>query len=233
MAGEDGTLQSVLEAKRVPYTALELAHGHALFSKYPPMKVLLMTLQNAPPGLDYERDKKFSKSFKQMIASCLVKDPNKHPSARKLLKHSFFKQVISNEFVVRKLLDGLVAIDLELAHGHAPFSKYPPMKEEDMLVQKKMSDEQKEEMSQNEYKRGISSWNFDLADLKAQASLDDELVSDKDQPGNLNSVNGTGAGERELSYQPDGEGSAPIVNTTASSSWYVNFSLITPFSYNI
>lgn len=25
------------------------------------MQVLLMTLQNAPPGLDYERDKRFSK----------------------------------------------------------------------------------------------------------------------------------------------------------------------------
>ncbi|TYH66228.1 hypothetical protein E1A91_D06G101200v1 [Gossypium mustelinum] len=43
-------------------TALELAHGHAPFSKHPPMKVLLMTLQNAPPGLDYERDKRFSKT---------------------------------------------------------------------------------------------------------------------------------------------------------------------------
>jgi serine/threonine protein kinase len=68
-------------------TALELAHGNAPFSKYPPMKVcatyvitrrlqvppqhfnmfyqlyqvLLMTLQNAPPGLDLERDKKFSR----------------------------------------------------------------------------------------------------------------------------------------------------------------------------
>ncbi|GJU29226.1 serine/threonine-protein kinase OSR1-like protein isoform X1 [Tanacetum coccineum] len=191
-------------------TALELAHGHAPFSKYPPMKVLLMTLQNAPPGLDYERDKKFSKSFKQMIASCLVKDPNKRPSARKLLKHSFFKQAKSNEFIVRKLLDGLPAIG----------DRLQLLKEEDMLVQKKMPDGQKEEMSQNEYKRGISSWNFDLADLKAQASLiqDEESVSDKDQPGNLNSVDGTGAGERELSHQPDGEGSAPIVNTTASSS---------------
>ncbi|XWS46537.1 hypothetical protein CRYUN_Cryun14cG0076200 [Craigia yunnanensis] len=66
-------------------SALELAHGHAPFSKYPPMKVLLMTLQNAPPGLDYERDRKFSKSFKQMIASCLVKDPTKRPSVSKSL----------------------------------------------------------------------------------------------------------------------------------------------------
>lgn len=42
-------------------TALELAHGHAPFSKYPPVKVLLMTIRDAPPGLDYDRDKKFSK----------------------------------------------------------------------------------------------------------------------------------------------------------------------------
>ncbi|GKF09757.1 hypothetical protein Tco_0043981, partial [Tanacetum coccineum] len=35
--------------------------AYAPFSKYPPMKVLLMTLQNAPRGLDYEGDKKFLK----------------------------------------------------------------------------------------------------------------------------------------------------------------------------
>ncbi|CDP12520.1 unnamed protein product [Coffea canephora] len=46
-------------------TTLELAHGHAPFSKYPPMKVPLMTIQNAPPGLDYDRDKKFSKASHQ------------------------------------------------------------------------------------------------------------------------------------------------------------------------
>jgi len=42
-----------------------------------------------------------------MIASCLVKDPSKRPSAKKLLKHSFFKQARSSDYIARKLLDGL------------------------------------------------------------------------------------------------------------------------------
>ncbi|GFZ16373.1 protein kinase superfamily protein [Actinidia rufa] len=88
-------------------TALELAHGHAPFSKYPPMKVLLMTIQNAPPGLDYDRDKKFSKSFKEMVAICLVKDQTKRPTAEKLLKHSFFKNAKPPELSVKKLFADL------------------------------------------------------------------------------------------------------------------------------
>ncbi|XP_010539558.1 PREDICTED: serine/threonine-protein kinase BLUS1-like isoform X2 [Tarenaya hassleriana] len=144
-------------------TALELAHGHAPFSKYPPMKVLLMTLQSAPPGLDYERDRKFSRSFKQMIASCLVKDPTKRPTAKKLLKHSFFKQARSSDYIARKVLEGLP----DLVDRVQAIKR----KEEDMLAQKKMPDGEKEELSQNEYKRGISGWNFNLEDMKAQASL--------------------------------------------------------------
>ncbi|VVA30292.1 PREDICTED: serine/threonine-kinase [Prunus dulcis] len=160
-------------------TALELAHGHAPFSKYPPMKVLLMTLQNAPPGLDYERDRKFSKSFKQMIASCLVKDPSKRPSAKKLLKHSFFKQARSNDYIARTLLEGLPALGDRI--------KELKRKEEYMLAQKKMPDGQKEELSQNEYKRGISGWNFNLDDMKAQASL----IQDADEPVPDNILMGT------------------------------------------
>ncbi|KAI3463498.1 hypothetical protein Pfo_020161 [Paulownia fortunei] len=155
-------------------TALELAHGHAPFSKYPPMKVLLITLQNAPPGLDYERDKKFSKSFKQMIASCLVKDPSKRPSAKLLLRHPFFKQARSNDYIARTLLEGLPALGDRL--------QALKRQEEDMLAQKKMPDGEKEEISQNEYNRGISGWNFNLEDMRAQASLiqDDDAISEKD-----------------------------------------------------
>ena len=52
----------------------------------------------------------FLQSFKQMIASCLVKDPSKRPSAHKLLKHTFFKQARSNDYIVRTLLEGLPAL---------------------------------------------------------------------------------------------------------------------------
>ncbi|KAK4436742.1 Serine/threonine-protein kinase fray2 [Sesamum alatum] len=181
-------------------TALELAHGHAPFSKYPPMKVLLMTLQNAPPGLDYERDKKFSKSFKQMIASCLVKDPLKRPSAKKLLKHSFFKQARSNDYIGRTLLEGLPALGDRL--------QALKRKEEDLLAQKKMPDGQKEEISQNEYKRGISGWNFDLEDMKAQASLipDDDSIAEKEED----------LQTKQLQYQPSFSGNSKALHHQSS-----------------
>ncbi|GFP99724.1 serine/threonine-protein kinase fray2 [Phtheirospermum japonicum] len=152
-------------------TALELAHGHAPFSKYPPMKVLLMTLQNAPPGLDYERDKRFSKSFKEMVAACLVKDPKKRPTSEKLLKHAFFKHARSNEYLDRTILNGLSPLGERFRMLKA--------KEADMLVQNKASYEDKEQLSQQEYIRGVSAWNFNLEDLKNEAAhIQDDLMSE-------------------------------------------------------
>ncbi|XP_024029503.1 serine/threonine-protein kinase BLUS1 isoform X2 [Morus notabilis] len=150
-------------------TALELAHGHAPFSKYPPMKVLLMTLQNAPPGLDYERDKRFSKSFKELVAACLVKDPKKRPTSEKLLKHHFFKHVRPPEYLARTILEGLAPLGDRFRMLKA--------KEADLLVQNKALYGDKEQLSQQEYIRGISAWNFNLEDLKNQAALiqDDEM----------------------------------------------------------
>ncbi|KAF0916157.1 hypothetical protein E2562_000753 [Oryza meyeriana var. granulata] len=151
-------------------TALELAHGHAPFSKYPPMKVLLMTLQNAPPGLDYDRDKKFSKSFKEMVAMCLVKDQTKRPTAEKLLKHSFFKNAKPPELTVKSILTDLPPLWDRV--------KALQLKDAAQLALKKMPSSEQEALSMSEYQRGVSAWNFDIEDLKAQASL----IHDDDPP---------------------------------------------------
>ncbi|XP_074317606.1 serine/threonine-protein kinase BLUS1-like [Silene latifolia] len=157
-------------------TALELAHGHAPFSKYPPMKVLLMTIQNAPPGLDYDRDKKFSKAFKEMVAMCLVKDQSKRPTAEKLLKHSFFKYAKPPELSVKKLYADLPPLWDRV--------KAVQLKDAAQLALKRMPTGEEEAISQSEYKRGVSAWNFDIEDLKAQASLvhdeDDDFIGIKE-----------------------------------------------------
>jgi serine/threonine-protein kinase OSR1/STK39 len=72
-------------------TALELAHGHAPFSKYPPMKVLLMTLQNAPPGLDLERDKKILQVFQRNDSNVSSEGPIKATECREASETFFFQ----------------------------------------------------------------------------------------------------------------------------------------------
>ncbi|GAB4820270.1 hypothetical protein N2152v2_007316 [Parachlorella kessleri] len=141
-------------------TLLELAHGHAPFARLPPMKVLLMTIQNPPPTLESDNSKKhFSKAMRELVAKCLVKDPTKRPTAAQLLDNKFFKTAHDSLYLQKHLLAGLPSVPERvqmMRQGQA--SRTQEQDNKDILA------------SQQEYRKGVSSWNFDVQALKAAAA---------------------------------------------------------------
>lgn len=89
-------------------TALELAQGRAPNSKLNPVKVLMRTMQDEPPQLDRTGGAhKYSKLMDDFVRQCLQKDPEKRPTADKLLSHGFFKQAKSPKYLISAILLGL------------------------------------------------------------------------------------------------------------------------------
>nr|GEZ90247.1 serine/threonine-protein kinase BLUS1-like [Tanacetum cinerariifolium] len=101
-----------------------------------------------------------------MVATCLVKDPKKRPTSEKLMKHPFFKQAKTADYLERTIINGLSPLGDRFRMLKA--------KEADLLLQNKELYEN-EHLSQQEYIRGISAWNFNLEDLKSQAALINDL----------------------------------------------------------
>ncbi|GIL43351.1 hypothetical protein Vafri_1106 [Volvox africanus] len=142
-------------------TLLEMCHGHAPFAKFPPMKVLLMTLQNPAPTLEDKGQKHFSKALKDLVTRCLQKEKDKRPSAAQLLEHKFFKIAKDAKYLKDNLVGGL-----------PPLSDRVNRIRTGMAATNKQDNDRNLEKSQEEYRKGVSSWNFDLAALKAQAALE-------------------------------------------------------------
>ncbi|BGP17810.1 hypothetical protein JCM10213_001689 [Rhodosporidiobolus nylandii] len=93
-------------------TALELASGRAPNSLYPPAKALSKTILDEPPQLDREGGRyKYSKAMADMIQSCLQKDPQKRPTAEKLLQHPFFKTAKKKGFLIGAILEDLPPLE--------------------------------------------------------------------------------------------------------------------------
>jgi hypothetical protein len=87
-------------------TAMELAYGRAPYARLHPMKVMVKTIQEDPPTCELYNDNSymFSSNFKEMIAKCLRKDPQRRPNVTKLLKHKFFKQSKDKNYLVQKII---------------------------------------------------------------------------------------------------------------------------------
>jgi len=104
-------------------TALELAKGYAPYAHYPPMKVLLLTMQQDPPSLkSYPDDKSvdgepFSRGFREIVRLCLQKDPKKRPNCSYLLNHKYFQKRGKDALVAELLcrLESIGASEVETA----------------------------------------------------------------------------------------------------------------------
>jgi len=157
-------------------TALELATGHAPFAKYPPIKVLMLTLQNEPPTLDRDQaSHKFSKTFKEMIDSCLIKDPSKRPTSEKLLQHPFFKQAKKKSYLVTTIL-----------HNVPPLTQITHIKNIKKSPQPKVSHE-----------KGIS-WDFDN-----DSNISNEIQKDESTPNSVESVSEIVSNVSSKNVSPD------------------------------
>ncbi|KAL5495676.1 hypothetical protein ACEPAI_1139 [Sanghuangporus weigelae] len=89
-------------------TAIELTQGRAPRSREAPARVLLKTVQDAPPEFARESGQyKFSKAFKEIVESCLLKDPARRPTAAELLETSFFKSAKRKQYLVNTILKDL------------------------------------------------------------------------------------------------------------------------------
>ena len=69
-------------------TAMEMVNGEPPNASTHPMKVLFLIPKAPAPRLEGSG---YSREFKEFVAACLVKDPDRRPTANELLQHRFIR----------------------------------------------------------------------------------------------------------------------------------------------
>ncbi|KAI3894781.1 hypothetical protein MKX03_023576 [Papaver bracteatum] len=202
-------------------TALELAHGRPPLSHLPPWKSLFMRITNGLRLSDYSEPnkmvnnnkikKKFSKNFRDMVASCLAQDPYKRPTAEKLLKHPFFKNCTKSvDFLVKNMLQGLPTVEERYREESVRFRRAIPSV--DIDEQPRVTDQQHEDTDDEDDSlvvkhRRISGWNFNENVLELYP------VFPTDTPQELSSSTSSSSSSSEITSHSDDENREKQVKT--------------------
>lgn len=127
---------------------LELAYGLPPFASMSAMKILATVLDEDPPRLeDQTGDRVWSRQFKDIVARCLVKQPEDRPGVDQLLKDKWFKNARPKEFIHEQLVAGVPdAMSLKASKVEAVQRQLASMSTDD------------------EYQR--TAWNFDITCLR-------------------------------------------------------------------
>lgn len=111
-------------------TAMEMANGEPPNASTHPMKVLFLIPKQPAPRLDANR---FSKEFRDFVAQCLIKDPDRRATAEELLRHRFIQRAGKVE-ALRELIERRQQFD-----AREEREAYPKYYEETLSVSKNRS----------------------------------------------------------------------------------------------
>ena len=159
-------------------TALEIANGKPPYQGLSPVEFLEEISGNNVPCLIEDNNVKFSDEFKKFVADCLIKDPNKRPSAKEVLENNskFFQKAKDKNYLFQNILKGCPTLK----------EKYPKLLEGneqifgdndlDNVNVNKGNSEQKASLKNNSI---ISKGSGSLDEMNTDEQLGDEKIIGK------------------------------------------------------